>query len=296
MAFKGRFDNRDDVTVEKYICSGNPVMLKVSPCATQNQTTCPHFVVATGKTVLDQYHLTWTINDPGFPRTDLGPYKNAYYGYRLFTGPKGGPASERPELVASAVAPDQSRLIISAHPFVQLTVTDPSGRKSQCGVPVGTGSAGIPGATCGTEAIQNDFSLDYEDTTPPTSIFEAPTPASGAYAVDVSSVDPAGFTGDLTVEVFAYDSTGVVSTARATGGTTPGATTRYTVSYEAAVGTPVRLTGGGDSPGGGPRKGGCSTGGAASEPLLMILALALQALERKILLRRRRGSGEARRS
>jgi hypothetical protein len=41
MAFKGRFDNRDDVTVEKYICSGNPVMLKVSPCATQNQTTCP---------------------------------------------------------------------------------------------------------------------------------------------------------------------------------------------------------------------------------------------------------------
>ncbi len=59
MAFKGRFDNRDDVTVEKYICSGNPVMLKVSPCAPQNQTTCPHFVVATGK-------QSWTsIISPG---------------------------------------------------------------------------------------------------------------------------------------------------------------------------------------------------------------------------------------
>ncbi len=294
MAFKGRFDKPDDAEVERYICSRNPVMLKVSPCFNQNEETCPHFVVATGKTVSDG-QLTWAINDPALDSHDLGPYQMVYFGYRLFTGPSGGPSSGPRAPFASAAAPDQSRLIVSAtSPAFQLTVSDPTGRQSKCGAfGIATARTEIPDATCGTDSIQNDSNLNQQDTTPPVRIFEASTPASGSYEVDVLTME----SGDFSVNVFAYDSDGGLSAAKAAGTATGGGTTRYSVSYSAAPGMPVRLIGPGGAGGsaaadggpgtgsqpsaaGGSENGGCSSSGSACGGLLALMAVAVRVRRR----------------
>ncbi len=235
MKYINASNQNDDATVEKYICSGNPVMLKVNPCT--KAQPCQHWAVATGKTVANG-ELTWTINDPGFLKTNLGQYGGAYSGYRLWTGPRGAPAGVVRRQVDVAAA-DQSRLILAASPSFQLSVTDPAGRQLQCAagfsVPVANP---IPDANCTMEALQNDTDVSDLDSTPPTIIVEASGPSSGDWHVDVATID----TRDYTVDALAYDSDGGVSRGSATG-TGPAVGARYTIAYSSVPGTAVVITG-----------------------------------------------------
>ena len=237
MSYVGKVDKTtadSDVQVEKYLCSGNPVMLKVSPCQTQNPTTCPHFVVATGK-VVKNGELVWSINDPGFDNSDdMSKYGN-YFGYRLFTGPSGGPQLRAPAAAASQPAV----LVISVAPSFEVTVTDPQGRQELCGLPVSLGDGGIPDSACTTEGPQNDElvsldgGVDVVETQPPDTVFEVSPPLPGDYRVSIVNLAA----GDFDVEALSYDSNGAVTKAVAHGTASGPGGAQYTISYspDAAV-------------------------------------------------------------
>jgi hypothetical protein len=259
MSWVSQVDKNDDVVIEKYICAGNPVMLKVTPQCVPPRDPCQHFVVATGKTVSNG-ELTWTIKDPGFNNNDLGGYGGVYQGFRLWAGPGGQPAAIRESFVASAT--DESRLVLAAAPSFQLTVTDPQGRQLQClaGVPVPVANP-IPDATCVLDQIQNDDDLTEVDTMAPTIVVEAPAPASGAWQVDVSTIDPENYT----MDAIAYDSDGGVSRASATR-PGPAVGAHYMVSYSSVPGYPVALTAPPVPDGGSPAPDGGTVPDAGSAP------------------------------
>jgi hypothetical protein len=78
------------------LCSGRPTILRVPG----------HFIVATGKTATD-----YTINDPGYSRTQLADYSNTFQSTRNF-----GP-------------PGSGSIVFYAPSRARLVVTDPLGRK-----------------------------------------------------------------------------------------------------------------------------------------------------------------------
>jgi Peptidase_C39 like family len=243
MRYAGGSDQNNDADIEAYLCSGNPVMLKVAACARRDPIGCGHFVVATGKTVSTaRNELVWTINDPAFDCADLGSnaarcyYGGTYWGYRKWVGPNGGPASKSR---VHAAGEDESALVITGTPSVLLTVTDPSGALVQCGLGVAVPGPGIPNASCTTESMSDDDDADAGETTLPTTVFEVSQPAAGTYQVVALATDPGGYT----IAAAAYDTGGNVSRARidAVGpATTPGA---FTVTYSPAADAGVVMTG-----------------------------------------------------
>lgn len=77
--YQGQYRNRNDIVLDDYLSSGNPVIIRVT-----NQWGY-HFVLATGKTTVGG-QATYSINDPDKGETTLLEYNNDYSAIILLSG------------------------------------------------------------------------------------------------------------------------------------------------------------------------------------------------------------------
>jgi len=213
--YKGRIDERDDFTLDSYVCNGLPAILGVNHDG--------HFVVGTGQTTINNVD-TYTINDPAaYPNdTTLQPFNYTYSSLRLF----------------SPTPSDPSALYVIALSPVELLLTSPGGLKTGFGGSTGSKLTQIPSSSYGTEALLDDVDLGTTLTTPEVKILEVLTPASGTYAVSAVGTG----SGTYTLNFWGYDNTGHLTATTFTGTTFPGATANFTVSYASSAGGSLAVT------------------------------------------------------
>ncbi|MFH1565786.1 MAG: C39 family peptidase [bacterium] len=122
---------RNDAKLDEYLVSGKPVIIGVTGIYGK------HWVVATGKTVVDGTS-TYTINDPVYGNTTVKErYHNTYADITLFND----------------YAVDARSLVISAHSPVEFVVTDSLGRKSGYDPVIGVVWDQIPNAVYYTREL-----------------------------------------------------------------------------------------------------------------------------------------------
>lgn len=178
-----------------------------------------HFVLATGQTEVGGIP-TWSINDPGYSRSDLTTYpNNTYISFRLFNGDRKG------------------AMIGGGTDTIQILVTDPLGR--QTGVRADGSSVNeIPGSNYSTESIDADDDPN-PDPTPAERIAEIIDPMDGTYLIQIFGVA----SGDYTMHFFLYDSDQNPADIEVVNGTTePGMAQTYVVDYAAAPGSGVGVS------------------------------------------------------
>lgn len=169
LSFRGRIYTPNNQLVDSYLLSGNPVMLGVKKIWSEKQKAWipGHFVVVTGKTMINGVE-TYKINDPAHGQTTLyEKWGNLYYAIRLYAGGEADP----------------SRMYISAHSPVELLVTDPIGRKFGYDSRTDTHWNEIPGAVYHSETISAEDGT--EDQLPEYLVIEIPTPLEGKYLIEV---------------------------------------------------------------------------------------------------------------
>jgi len=208
-------DTFDDLTLDKYLCGGNPVMLQVT-----HKKEGDHFVVATGQMTTAGGAKTYTINDPGFNNPTLEAYNSTFDDLRLFTS-----ATTQP-----------STLYVIGHSPIELLITDPDGK--QTGIDPVTLSLvhQIPGATYATESISDDDDPANDDTTPEVKAFEQSGPKPGTYKIDVIGTDDGPYTLDITA-----DDTGVAVTKTIAGNAIRGQVSTFVLGYTGLPGGPLTV-------------------------------------------------------
>lgn len=183
----GQDNSTDRQKLEQvYLCSGNPAILQV---ASPWSSTGSHFVVATGKTMINSQN-TYTLNDPVFGSvTLLEKYNNHFTSVFYYIN----------ELTASTY---HRTLEISAHSPVQLLVTDALGRRVGYDPRTSTSYNEIPNAGYVTGAIVGpdgsslpDFKyvLISQITNGPYTV-QAIGTGSGPYTIDALQADSSGNT------------------------------------------------------------------------------------------------------
>ena len=204
--------NANDFVVDNYLCTNNPVMLRVQGPNGQ------HWVVATGQTTVGG-NSTFLINDPGYNNSDLSAYGFSYGGVRAFS--------------SSAVAP--SALVITAHSPIELLVTDPTGLQTGY---VAAGNVGqIPASSYQTESVGDDEDASGGATTPEVKTLEILAPLDGQYTVQAIGTGAGAFS----IDFLGYDTNGTPTIQTLTGTATAGATTTYNVSYSSAPGSQISV-------------------------------------------------------
>jgi hypothetical protein len=124
----------NDRTLDDYLRSGNPVILKVPAPLSPSKI---HFVVAVGR-IEQGGTTTYVVLDPYYGETTLAArYNNTYTTIIPFAGSQG----------------DASALSFSGHSPVELLVTDPQGRRVGFDPRTGTRYAEIPNAVYEALAI-----------------------------------------------------------------------------------------------------------------------------------------------
>ena len=201
--FLNGIGGRNDQKLDQHLCSGNPAMIQVAT------SYGSHYVLATGKTVLDG-QTTYTINDPIWGQTTLrdhynDDYQAAYY-YRR------GPGIYR-----------TSMMQFSMHSPVHLLVTDPLGRKSGYDPRTGTSWNEIPNAGYVTETITAPDGTSL----PELKVFVASQPIGGQYGLDVIGYAD----GAYTIDAFLTDLAGNTRFDSFGGMATPGSVDHLPVNY-----------------------------------------------------------------
>lgn len=164
------FNESSRKLINKELCNGNPVILKVPSISSPNDQTKAHFVLATGMTV-DEYGKPMYITNN--PATALGrgekKFANSDYikGYRLY----------RPTY-------DPSMVFFHLSGNVDLIVTDPQGRRSGYNPITNEVFSEIPGGTY-FEAESISDPTDASIFTPAEVRFEGMEPISGQYKIQI---------------------------------------------------------------------------------------------------------------
>ncbi len=200
----------DDV-VASYLCAGNPVLMEVL------HGSYPHFVLATGQTVVNGINA-FRINDPGYPNSTLAGYGFTYQGIRKFS---------------STPSPAQA-LVIRAHSPVELLLSDSSGHQTGFDPATGQHFNQITNGTYTLDSIGND-----EDPTigsPETKVLDIRNPGNGSYVLHVFGTG----LGLFSIDLIGYDTNGAPSFNTITGVTDAGVETSYTMTYNSS--TNVTLT------------------------------------------------------
>jgi hypothetical protein len=212
---------RNDLVLDNYLCSRDPVILQVSYNDTAGNTHS-HFVVATGQST-NGTTPTYLINDPAGStgKKDLTGYGNTYSSMRAFS---------------STVEPPNA-LVVVAHSPIELALSDNYFETTGYVSPTNPSVHSMPNTSYTYE--------DIGDVTDPTDVVGLPEskmlilyPAqdgtyqlqaygtgTGAYTLDFSGIDVDGNSSDLS---FA-------------GNATPGSIDLYTVQYSSAAGSSLSV-------------------------------------------------------
>ena len=213
--YNGTIWNRDDFTLDSYICSGMPVILSV--------LNNGHFVLATGQTTINKID-SYLINDPGNYSNDstLQPFNYTYSGLRPF----------------STSGFSQSALYIAAHSPVELLVTGPSGQQTGLDPTSQSVLGNIPNSSYGAEALLDDIDIGSGVTAPEVKILEVLDATQGNYSVEVQGTG----TGPYTLDFWAYDSNGHPTNQTFTGNATLGSLASFVVNYTPVPGSQLTVT------------------------------------------------------
>ncbi len=212
LSYDGMVTFRDDFTLDSYICSGNPVSLKVGN---------PHFVVATGQTTVNGTP-TYSINDPGHSnRFDLSSYNLTYTGIRLF----------------STKSTPPSALYVGIDSPLEVLVIDPSGRRTGTDPVAGTTFQEIPSSGYDAVSLVEDFDPSEFDPSPEVKTLEVLSPMDGTYFARATGTG----SGPFTLDFIGYDVNGHSSSMTFTGMASPGVTTVYQVTYSSAPGAQIKV-------------------------------------------------------
>ena len=208
--YQGIISGRNDVVLNDYMLSGNPVIIRVS-----NSAGGTHFVVATGKTIQNG-QSTYLINDPIYGATTLlSKYQNSYSGIVLYSGTPADPRTLR----------------ISAHSPVELVVTDPMGRKSGFDPRINRTWNEIPNAIYMVQSIApangpNTSALEAK-------FLEIISPLDGGYQVDIIGTGQ----GPYEIDTFASDWLGRISKQVQTGNAVGGSVDHQSINFSSYSGT-----------------------------------------------------------
>ncbi len=213
--YQGRVDSRNDFVLDSYLCSNNPVLLKVP------RAHGTHFVAASGQTTINGTD-TYSISDPGHNDTanpqfsTLEGYGFTYLGIRKF----------------SSTATPPNGLYVAGHSPIELIVTDPNGRRTGFNSANGQIITEIPGSGYATESLGDDIDTASSDTTPEVKLFEILSPLSGTYTVKVMGTG----LGAYSLDFLGYDNNGSPSTFTLSGNAAPGSVTTYQIVYSGTSG------------------------------------------------------------
>lgn len=201
---------RDDNLVNSYLCSAAPMILHTDA----SPYTGGHFLVARGQAGA----TSWNTNDPGGYNWQTINYDD-YDGIRTYTRAVGSLSS----------------LYIAGHSPIELLITDPAGRRTGYDPATGQYLYEIPEAYYETETIgaHDGSGLQIQ-----ARVFDARTPASGAYAVRLIAVG----TGAYYIDFGGYDEAGGNSQTSLGGAIAEGADITVTLSYSVVPGSQVSVT------------------------------------------------------
>jgi hypothetical protein len=202
--------NPNDFVLDNYLCTNNPVILRVQGANGQ------HWVVATGQTTVNGTN-TFLINDPGYNNSDLSAYGFQYGGIRPFSSTTSVP----------------SALVITAHSPIELLVTDPTGL--QTGYSNSSSLNQIPASSYQVESVGDDADASGGATTPEVKTLEIQTPVDGQYTVQAVGTG----TGSFSIDFLGYDINGAPSIQTLTGSASQGVTTTYSVAYSSSPGSQI---------------------------------------------------------
>jgi hypothetical protein len=199
-------DNRNDSIVDSYLCSGNPILLKVP-------SGKGHFVTATGRTTVSNVG-TYSINDPGHSGSQystLEGYGFDYLGIRKFSSTVRSPKA----------------LYVAAHSPVEFIVTDPNGKRTGFDSISGQIISEIPESNYTPESLGDDIDPMSGDNTPEVKQFELLAPLSGTYTVQVIGTG----TGRYSLDLLGYNNDGIPSITIVSGNSSLGSIATYQIAY-----------------------------------------------------------------
>ncbi len=178
--------------VNKELCSGNPVILKVPSISAPNNPAANHFVLAIGMKVNKEGITQYTVNDPrnsDGKGISLNETDTEIRGYRLYR------PTDDPSMVFFHLGGDAEMIVI-----------DPLGRRSGRNPFTQQSYTEIPGGTyTGPEFIS---SLDDpNDFTTLESYFEGMQPISGQYQVQVFAKSNTNYR----LTQYSYDTSGAIN-------------------------------------------------------------------------------------
>jgi hypothetical protein len=210
---------QNDAILDRYLRSGNPVILKVNA---RNSPSGIHFVVAVGRTRTSTGIATYNVLDPYYGEGTLATlYNNHYVSIIPFTG----------------TTSDPRMLSISGHSPIALLVTDPLGRRAGYDPRTDQYYTEIPNALYTSEGIApaiGDQALPLHEVKNLT-IFG---PLEGSYSVEVLGTGEGSF---MLVTIGA-DWRGHTTTRSLQGDALPGSEQRIAITYEAVGGLfPYRI-------------------------------------------------------
>lgn len=217
------FANRDDFTLNNYLCSGLPVVLGVHRPTDTGRNT--HFVLAIGQTTTTGGTSSYLIVDPdqcsaANPGNTLAPYGNSYDSMRLFT----------------TIPRPLTDVRIIAHSPVELLLTDSQGNQTGLNPFTGLAFENIPASSYSREAIEDDF--DYTLTLPEIKVLEVLQPSDGKYSLQVFGTG----NGEYSLDFVGYDSNGKRSKQTFKGNATLGSSEVFKVNYSSTPGSQIDVT------------------------------------------------------
>jgi hypothetical protein len=186
------FTSNSQKIINKEICLGNPVILKVSSISAPSDKSKAHFIIATGMGVDANGQATYITNNPASANGEneiRSANADKIKGYRLY----------RPTY-------DPSMVFMHLAGNADMIITDPQGRKTGFNPITQQSYSEIPEGTYFTAESISDPS-DPNIFTPPESRFEGMNPVSGQYQVQVFAKSNTSY--QLTS--YSFDSTGTIN-------------------------------------------------------------------------------------
>jgi hypothetical protein len=231
------------IALDAALCNGKPVIVKVTHCPDDPAKSCgTHFVLVTGNSGANDYHIADPAGDPDHPSE---PLHTLLSGYVNAVG-RNSPMFEIKGFITDP--PDMNELNLVTSNNAELLIMDSLGRRTGFDATTGNSLREIPDSVYSVDALFDDELL--QPGTGNSHIVDVFQPTTGTYTVVVSGVASGAYA--LTIRSFSQDGSaqrGVLIQGIAQ----PGVSSVFTVQYATSPGSAVDLVGAFDGGGQRPR-------------------------------------------